>query len=148
MYCNHIWGSSCSRNLQRLYILQKKAIRIICNANPRSHSAPLFKDLKLLNIWQMNKFLIGQFMYKCYHKTLPSLFDSYFVRVHDVHNHNTRQASLYYKLPITRTNYCKINIRFRAPAIWNDIIRNQVSPDVSICTFKYKVKHLLLNNII
>ena len=25
LYCNHIWGSSCSQNLQRLFVLQKKS---------------------------------------------------------------------------------------------------------------------------
>ena len=147
LYCNHIWGSCCAKNLNRLFVLQKKAIRIICSANRRSHSAPLFKDLKLLNVWQINKFLIGQFMYKCYHGTLPSLFEKYFVRTRDVHSHKTRQASLYYDLPLVKTNYCKVSIRFRGPAIWNYIIRNKVSPDITICTFKFKLKHLLLNEI-
>ena len=144
IYCNHIWGTSCAKNIKRLHVLQKKAIRIICNANPRCHSAPLFKELKLLNIWQINKFLIGQFMYKSYHKTLPSLFDNYFVRF------DTRDArhSLYYILPPVRTDYRKASIGFRGPSIWNDIIRKKVSPDNGICTFKYNVKYALLNDII
>ena len=148
IYCNHVWGSSCSKNIKRLFMLQKKAIRIMCNANPRCHSAPLFKELKLLNIWQINKFLVGQFMYKCYRRTLPSVFDNYFVRTQDVHSYNTRQASLFFDLPRVKTNYCKNGIRFRGPAIWNDIIRNKVSPDNSICTFKFNIKYLLLNDII
>ena len=150
VYCNHIWGSSCSKHLRRLFVLQKKAIRIICKsrptkAEPKCHTEPLFKELKLLDVWQINQFMLSQFMYKCYHEKLPSLFDSYFIRTRDLHSLNTRQAPCYYELPKVRTEYRKMSIRFRGPSVWNTIIENKVSPDIGICTFKHNVKYLLLN---
>ena len=148
VYCNHIWGTSSTKNMKRLFILQKKAVRIICHANPRSHSDPLFKELKFLNIWQINKYLIGQFMYKHFNKKLPALFSSYFKRSCDVHLHNTRQASSYYQLPIVRTKYCELSIHFRGPSIWNNIMKNKVNPYVTIDTFKKKIKELLLRGVI
>ena len=146
IYCNHIWGTSCSKNIKRLFVLQKKAIRIICHANPRSQSEPLFKELKLLNVWQINEFLNGQFMYKCYHNLLPSVFDTYFIRTRDIHKYGTRQATAYFDIPKVKTEYRKTSIQFRGPFIWNKIIKNKISPNISIHTFKSKLKHLILNN--
>ena len=93
---------------------KKKAVRIICHVNPRSHSDPLFKELGLLNVWQINDFLIAQFMYKAYHGHLPSLFDSFFVRNCDVHHHETRQSAFYFNMIKVRTNYRKRTFVTRA----------------------------------
>jgi len=45
-YCNHIWGSSTSANLKRLYALQKKVIRIIFNVKPKQENEPKSKSKK------------------------------------------------------------------------------------------------------
>ena len=145
-YCNHIWGSSCSKNIKRLFVLQKKAIRIICHAHMRSNSEPLFREMKLLNVWQINKFLIGQFMYKSYHNLLPPIFDSNFVRTRGIHQYDTRQAPAYFDIIKVRTEYRKASIRFRGPTIWNNLIKNKISPDIGICTFKFKLKNFLLTD--
>ena len=83
----------------------------------RSNSEPLFRELKLLNVWQMNQFFIGQFMYKCYHNLLPPIFDSDFVRTRGIHQYDTRQAPAYFDIIKVRTEYRKASIRFRGPTI-------------------------------
>ena len=148
MYCNQVWGSCTSRNITRLHVLQKKAIRIICHVKHRSHTEPLFRELKFLNIWQINKYLIGIFMYKHYHKLLPLSFNSFFTRNRDVHSHDTRQASKHYHIPIAHKNYSQSNIHFRGPIIWNDILTNKTCPDITIGTFKRNLKELLIKGVI
>ena len=145
IYCNHVWGCASVTNINRLFVLQKWAVRIICQARWRAHSDPLFRELKLLNIWQINKFLIGQFMFRCYHQILPALFDTYFTRINTVHEHQTRQALSQFKLDPVKTEYRKTCIRFRGPSIWNEIMKNKICPDVTICTFKFHLKKLLLD---
>ena len=63
MYCNIIWGNSAKYLLNRIHILQKRAIRIITNSLPLTHSDPFFKKCKLLNIYDINKFVTSTFMY-------------------------------------------------------------------------------------
>ena len=87
-------------------------------------------------------------MYKHYNVKLPLLFDSYFTRTRDIHDYDTRQVSKYYHVPIVRTVYCELSIRFRGPSIWNNIMQKKVSPDVTLFTFKLKLKELLLNGVI
>lgn len=43
-----LWGND--PNIKRILILQKKAIKIMCNVNVRTHSKPLFKKLNILTV--------------------------------------------------------------------------------------------------
>ena len=47
-YCNLIWASTYVTNLQRIYLLQKRAVRAISKADYKASSKPLFANLKIL----------------------------------------------------------------------------------------------------
>ena len=64
-YCNLIWGSACKTILEPLYILQKKAVRIINNSASLDHSDPIFKLLGLMTIFKVFKLNCLLFDYKC-----------------------------------------------------------------------------------
>ena len=48
-YCCEIWGNNYKSRMQTMQIIQKRAIRICQKADYRSHSRPLFYQLKTLN---------------------------------------------------------------------------------------------------
>ena len=45
VYCNCAWSSTYISNLNRIYFLQKRAVRAITNSGCRAHSTPLFSKL-------------------------------------------------------------------------------------------------------
>ena len=49
-YCNEIWGNTYSTNVNCLYILQKKAIRLMFCADRLAHTNEIFKDLSILKV--------------------------------------------------------------------------------------------------
>ena len=53
-YCNSSWSSTYVSNLNRIYYLQKRAVRAITNSDYRAHTAPLFSKLEILYIFQVN----------------------------------------------------------------------------------------------
>ena len=55
-YCNIVWASTYPSNLTRLLLMQKRAVRAITNAYYRAHTKPLFLQLGVLNIYQINTF--------------------------------------------------------------------------------------------
>ena len=113
---------------QPLYILQKKAVRIIAFSSFDEHSTPLFRLLAIMKISDLVTFHIALFMHKFYNKLLPSYFDSFFNPVLRIHNYNTRSAANQsYYLPRARTNYGIFNIRFQGPNVWNSQ-RYKVNP--------------------
>ena len=80
-YCNIIWARASTTKLNSLSIIQKRAIRICTFSPPRAHTAPLFAQLNILILKDINKLITGIFMYKCLNGVLP---------VHDTHKHHTR----------------------------------------------------------
>jgi len=51
-FCNSKWSSTYVSNLNRIYLLQKGAVRAVTNSEYRAHTAPLFTKLKILDIFQ------------------------------------------------------------------------------------------------
>ena len=88
------WGTACNDLIEKIYLLQKKAIRIISNSGFNDHTKPIFKKLNILNIRDVFKHQIALFMYEYEHGNLPIIFDSFFKKVKESHSYNTRSASL------------------------------------------------------
>ena len=68
-----LWGNRRSR----VNILQKKAIRVVNFSPYISHSEPIFKNLKLLNMDDLFTLKKIKFLHKLAHNTLPTYFNSY-----------------------------------------------------------------------
>ena len=73
-----IWSNTYSTTLQPLYILQKKAVRIMTFSSFDEHSTPLFRLLAIMKLSDLVTFHIALFMHKFQNKLLPSYFDSFF----------------------------------------------------------------------
>ena len=59
------------------------------------HTEPIFNDLKILNLYKLNDFLTSLFMFRYFHlQNLPEIFNKYFLTNKEIHNYNTRNASL------------------------------------------------------
>ena len=123
-YCNLVWGTSCKSHLERLKILQKKAIRIIAGVKPREHTDSLFKELRLLKLNEINTFLTARFMFKVNNGSILEIFQELFVMNRNIHPYVTRQSSFYH-LPIVHTELAKRNIRFHGVKIWNELMKKR-----------------------
>ena len=144
IYCNHIWGSAYATHLKKLIVLQKKVVRIICRKNPRSHTDPLFREMGILKLTDINKYLLGKFLFRWYHEEIPSIFRDMFTMKSDIHMYDTRGRLLHLHVPVIKSNLGKQNVRYRGTLVWNSIIRNGISPLASDYVFSKSLKKLLI----
>ena len=56
---NVVWGNTYKTKLIPILNIQKKILRLLTFSPYREHSKPLFDKYKILNIYQINDFLIG-----------------------------------------------------------------------------------------
>ena len=146
IYCNQVWGSAYKTNIELLFILQKRAVRIILGVYLRSPPEPLFNTLKFLNCENIIKYLIGRLVYRVYHGDLRVLH-CLFTRNSDIHVHNTRQKCHYY-MPLCRTNLGKCGLRYDGASVWNNILSVNIKLNVSEFIFSRSLKAVICNNLL
>ena len=137
------WGHANSTHIDKLLLLQKKVLRIICNTSFRSPTDVLFFENKILKITDLYLFQLGQFMFKFNANGLPNMFDTMYRQNNAVHNYPTRHNEQYH-LPLTRTLLAKTTINFNGPKFWNSL-DNEIKTVPTLNSFKYKLKSMLLN---
>ena len=61
-------------------------------AHYKDKTRPLFLSLNILNIYELNIYLMAIFMYSFFNDKLPSYLRNYFILNEKFHSHNTRSA--------------------------------------------------------
>ena len=110
-------------------------------SNHLAHSAPLFAQLNILDIFKVNSLYIAKFMFSYHQRLLPSPFLNLFPTGGQVHNHDTR-TSAHFRPHTYRINIKQFTILFRGSKIWNALpLSITSSPRLSI--FKRKLLDFL-----
>ena len=91
-YCSLVWSQNRSA-IQRILILQKKAVRII-NFQPRnSHTSPLFKQNFIIKFQDKICLENVLFVSKSLNNLTPSVFSTWFSFSSDQHNYETSSST-------------------------------------------------------
>ena len=143
-YCNIIWGPATKTFINKLYLLQKKFIRIVKNygdpQNKNKNTADLFNEYKIMTIYELNNFKSACFFHNLIQNKFSTLNFNY-----KINKKNTRLGSNEFNLIPCYTPYSVIasrNIFYYGVSQWNQL------PDyVKICNtykhFKFLVKNYL-----
>jgi hypothetical protein len=142
-YCNLVWASNYASRLNKLVLLQKRAVRIIARAPRSSHTGPLFSDLQILRFCQINKLQVCDFFYRFDHNLLPIVYRCFFQQGSDVHPYYTRNSRSYRSVQ-AHSNSRRFSVRFMGPAVWNSLPLNiKQAPNLHI--FKKNLRSYLIN---
>ena len=115
-----IWGNTSKIYLDKIFKLQKWAIRTISNTHYRSHTGPLFSKFNVLNVHDTFKLNLGIFMYKHHSNQLPPIFSTHFTKHVQTHNYPTRNAQDY-SINKTKKMFSDCAIRNCGPPFWNSL---------------------------
>ena len=134
-----LWG----HNFDRIFKLQKRAVRAITSSKYNAHTNPLFQKLKLLKVEDIKNIFYLKFHYKYTKNELPTYFDNMFDREYLTHDHDTRNKNK----PLSQNSIkqgAKNSIRFSLlPTIENlplDITLNiELNPNTQVLAKKAKI---------
>ena len=153
-YCCLVWTQNSS-TIQRIVILQKKAVRII-NFQPKSsHTSPLFKQSSILKF--QDKICLENILFvsKSLNNLSPSVFNTWFVFSTDQHSYETSSSTqgILIKLFYKTNRYGKYSVTISAAELWNKIqkqLKNTLLKDLSPNKIKLSVIFILnhTNNFI
>ena len=168
-YGIQVWGSACKTDLDKILILQKKAVRAMTghrwyqtygNPGPLTPSDdPLFKSLGILKIYDVYKLSVGKFIYSSLSHHSPPLFWSWFsinnekatrsntiisqINFFDVGT--TKQTLTLHRKPYKKDTYGAKMIQVLGPVLWNEFpgyVRDLDSKGI----FKKNLIKLFLSN--
>ena len=137
-YCITCWGNTSLFNLNRLFLLQKKIVRVLTKSEFRAHSKPLFDTLDIMDIHQLRRYFVGVFVYKC----LNGIHSGYVEHLFEYTSNLRSPKNL--KVQYFSKKTCQNSIRYVGPDIWNDL-SVETKNSMSIYSFKVKIKKDLRN---
>lgn len=128
-YGIELWGSST--DWMRIFILQKKVVRIISRAKPQTHCRPLFKQLGILTTASL--YILNILLY---------ITDNscHLNKNEDFHNHDTRQKNMF------RTPMYRYSSSRNLPSVVGIELYNLLPPEVKLLSrkiFKQKLRSFL-----
>lgn len=147
IYGIEVWGLTYPSHLKPICTLQKKAIRILTFSEPRSHSEPIFKLLRIIKLPDLIEIHILKFVYLWDKKQLPSCFCDYYDSLSEIHSIHTRQAQKnnIYINSFNSDQYGKRSICFTGAILWN-AIPFEIKKCYSLALFSKKLKHIKINS--
>jgi len=137
------WGTASITEQNIIQILQNKVLRIINNSTriDRITNNNLYWKFNILKIKDIYKFEVSKFMYTYHNRSLPEVFESYFLPMEQAHVSKSKQN---YFLNSVKTNSGKNSIKHFGVQIWNQILPKIKS--YAFCRFKKEFHKILLDN--
>ena len=121
-YCNLMWAATYASYLEPLYLLQKKAIRIITFSFPWTGSKPLLSKLNIFCLHSLYKFHVSSFVFSHLNRLLSASLSSLFHFNRDFQGYLTR----------SRFNLHKMSVRYQFAISSQALIIWTISPWLSL----------------
>lgn len=146
VYCLNIYSCANTTSLQKIRTKQKEAIRVVCNAPYRAHTAPLFKQLQILPLDDLIKYTSLKFMHNFMNQKLPFSFNEIWIlnRQRNIER-NLRNADDLF-VPAHHFATVKRFPLYNFPRVWNNEPDRKLIPSLSI--YLKAVKKSLLDSIV
>jgi hypothetical protein len=146
LYCINILGCTSLANINRILLLQKKAIRIIYNSHYNAHTTPLFLENKILPFDKLIKLHRLLFMHSIAYDYAPTTFANTWTKNnarntgHDLRNHD------YFTLPLVRIESFRKFPIYSLAYEWNSLGDN-IRLQHNRTTFKIALMDELINSL-
>ena len=118
LYANIAWGKANSTTLNPLYMVQKRAVRIIVNGRKHDRMTKFFSELNILKLEDISHLSTSVFMFDYHSGKLPPPFKDFFHCQDQTHAHNTRNQRIY-RTPFYKTQVGSQFIRKTGIAAWD-----------------------------
>jgi hypothetical protein len=144
-YCTSITSSASNTSINKIHLMQKKAIRAVCNAGYREHTTPLLTKLNILTFPNLITQAKLHMMHSIHYKYAPKILHNLWTLNSDrPTQHNLRNADEY-EINRIRYNYLTNTPYHSLPKLWNTAMHNLPAIFHSNpTTFKISLKESLI----
>ena len=149
IYAIHIWSCSNPSNLNRLFLKQKMALRIVTNSSFNAHTEPLFKKLNILPLSKLIEYFKLQFMHRYILQQTPASFNNMWVRneerirLQDNYLRNQQEFHIQPTRLMSTDNFPLVLF----PQLWNNFNDLSIKNITSPATFNANLKSYFLKDL-
>ena len=149
LYALPAYGCADQTVLKPIFILQKKAIRIISRSHYNSHTEPIFKSLGILKFFDLIDYVKIDFMHSVNKGKAPSSFLSTWGGKDDIVDQFYLNLRNYrdYQVPFARLHFSEKLPYHSFPKAWNNIKDPELRDIIYKKEFRNELKNLFLNNL-
>ena len=115
-----LWSNTTRKNINMLFKMQKKAIRIINKAKYNDHTNILFKKSKIVKLNDKISMSYNEFMYKFTKNYLPFGIQNIFRTNSQIHQYETRQSNYPHMIKHTTSIYNN-SFMNKAPILYQNV---------------------------
>lgn len=147
-YCNSVLAGVSGQLLRRLQVIQNAAARLVTGVRKYEHMTPVLHSLHWLPIRQRITFKTAVIVFKCLHgQAPPYLIELCRPTSLDVGHRPLRSACTHrLVVPRTKTSYGDRGFSVHGPSVWNSLPNDLRSTDMSIETFRARLKAFLFGH--
>ena len=148
VYGIQIWGQTYPSRLERLKILQKKAVRIIDSADRLAPSSPIFRKYSIIKLHDLVKLFHMYVLNAFLNNSLPRPLADKFLLAPQTRVRAVRHPR-HFEVPFAPYMYRSFSLFLSAPKIWNTCLATKIRDidDIphSKAVFKKVVKKIFLD---
>ena len=138
-----LWGRTTTTNIKRLVKLQKRAARIILNADFMTPPENMFKELNWLTFFNRVTFHICIMMYKTFNNLAPTYLTELFTPTSNIYGRGLRSIeNERLRVPFARTKYYENSFTVSGAKQWN-LLPLELRQTNTLSSFKPKLKTFL-----
>ena len=138
-YCTEVWCSASQTHVNRIFVIQKKAIRAVHNLPYNSHTSAYFSSMNIMRLCDLYKYKSSVYLFK----VINLSYDRYFLNLIQAaaHNHSHNLRNNLITLPFYHHAKTQSSFLYRAISFYNSL-----PVDIKACNrlsiFASKLKQL------
>ena len=146
LYGISTWGQACKKLLNKLLVLQKRALRSIFFVGSTESAIPLFIENEILPVKSLYIYSTAQLMYDVKYNHIPINISKLFTHVKDIHTYETRSSASdnfytnYSRLNTQKNSFSRVGVR-----LWNEM--PFFTRNLSKKNYRKEIKTVLLNDL-
>lgn len=145
-YCCLVWGNAPQSFINKLFVLQKKIVRIIDNQPRLAHTNPIYLKLKILKVKDIARHQTVVVLHNVITGNAPPVIASLFEFTQI--NHRALRVARHFEEIFTRKLYRTRTISWIGPRLWNSIVATRFPHINSIPRTKKQIKEMVKNHMI
>lgn len=145
-YCSTIYINCNKEDIEKLQLIQNRAMRIVLNCEYLTPSVFMIRALNWLSISQQIKFNVAIYVYKMLNGLLPSYLYENCIFTRDIHHRTTRLASTNaLRMPNFRLEFSRKSLFYNGVKLFNEL-PNDIKNSQSLSIFKSKCRTYISEN--